>query len=59
MKDDVIIGSINMVLMVIPIAGSDVNLHIPLRQAKFIHNDCIPKVGTVVTVDSPGVDYVD
>ena len=59
MKNDVIICSISMVLMAIPIAGSNVNLHIPFRQAKFIHNDCIPKVGTVVTVDSPGVDYVD
>jgi hypothetical protein len=59
MKNDVIIGSISMVLVVIPIAGSDVNLYIPFRQMKLIHDYCIPKVGTVITVYSPGVDYVD
>lgn len=46
-----------MVLMAIPVAGSDVNLDIPSRQTKFVYNDCIPKIGTVVTVDSARVDY--
>ena len=59
MKDDVIIGSISMVLMAIPVAGSDVNLDIPSRQTKFVYNDCIPKVGTVITVDSARVDYFE
>jgi hypothetical protein len=59
MEDDIIIFGISMMLMVIPIAGSDMNLYVPFRQTKLIHDYCIPKVGTVITVDSPGVDYVD
>lgn len=59
MKDDVIIGSISMVLMAIPVAGSDVNLDIPSRQTKSVSNDCIPKVGTAISVDSARVDYFE
>jgi hypothetical protein len=58
-KNDVIICSINMVLVAIPIAGFNVDLDVPLRQVKFVYNNCIPKIGAVITVDSTGVDYID
>jgi hypothetical protein len=59
MKDDIIIFSINMMLMAIPIAGFNVNLYIPFRQMRVIYNNCIPKIGAVITISPSGIDYTD
>jgi hypothetical protein len=59
MKDDIIICSISMMLMTIPIAGFNVNLDVPLRQVKFIYNNCIPKIRAVITISPSRVDYTD
>jgi hypothetical protein len=59
MEDDIIIFSISMMLMAIPIAGFNVNLYIPFRQMRFIYNNCIPKIGAVVTVSPSRIDYTD
>jgi hypothetical protein len=59
MKDDTIIFGISMMLMAVPVAGLNVNLYIPFGEIGTIHYDCIPKVGTTITVGPSRVDDSD
>jgi hypothetical protein len=59
MEDDIVVLDIGMMVVAIPITGSNVNLYIASHQAGFADDNCIPEIGAAITVASAGVDYVE
>jgi hypothetical protein len=59
MENDIIIFNISVMLMAIPVAGFNMDLDISFRQVKLIYNNCVPKIGAVITISPSRIDYSD
>jgi len=59
MEYDIVVLDVGIMFMAVPVAGSHMNLYVPSYQTRLICDNRIPKIGTVVTVDSARVDYVE
>jgi hypothetical protein len=56
MEDDVVVGGVSLMFMTVPIAGSDMNLDVPLGQMRAAHYDHVPEIRTVIAAHPSRVD---